>query len=105
MPPMSSGAVVCRSRRRAKSPSCRCSQPLVGIPGGAHSLPPGLVGQVPVDGPGYAGFEVVRGLPGECGLRRRGVDFITEIMPRPVGDIADQPLAWPGRVQQTLVEV
>src|SRR5258708_38983946 len=98
MPQVSLGAAVCRSRRRAECLSCRCPQPLPGITGGAYALPPGAVRQIPVDGAGNAGFEVVRGFPGECQLGARGVDFVAEVVPGPVGDEADQSLAWAGGI-------
>src|SRR5262249_54454108 len=43
-------------------------------------------------------------LPGELALRMTGVDGVAQIVPGPVGDEADQPLPWPGRIGPTAID-
>ena len=78
---------------------------LAGVTGGPHAFPPGAVGQIPVDGAAEAGLEIVRRGPAERGLGSGRVDFVAEIMARPVGDEADQSLPRAGRIGHALVEM
>lgn len=62
------------------------------------------MGEVPVDGAGDAGFEIMGGVPVECGFGCGGVDFVAEIVTGPIGDEADQAAARAGGVGDFFVE-